>query len=90
MIINLLINLILLIFGSLFVFFPTVTIASLPYVGPYVSSALINVATLWNSFLVFFPYALTPWHVFLFVILPFEGFLLLMRFFLGHRTPVNN
>lgn len=90
MIINLLINFILLIFGTLFVFLPVVSLASIPLVGSFISSGLISVVKLWNTFLDTFPYAVLPWHIFIYVILPFELLLLVARFFLGHRLPVNN
>lgn len=89
MIVNLLINLVLLIFGTLFIFFPVVTIASIPYIGVPVSSLLTSMVLTWNAFMVTFPYAQTAWHIFLVVILPFEILMLLGKFFLGHRLPVN-
>lgn len=90
MIFNLLLNLILLVFGSLFVFFPVVAIADIPYVGSFLSSTLIQMIQVWNAFLITFPYAVTGWHIFLWVILPFEVLLLVMKFFLGHHVPTHN
>jgi hypothetical protein len=89
MIINMLINLVLLIFGALFSFLPKVTLASLPYVGSYISSSLIFIVGLWNGVLTTFPYAVVGWHVFLWIILPFEGLMLVAKFFLGHRVPAH-
>jgi len=89
MIINLLINLILLIFGSLFVFLPEVTISSIPVIGEY-TVAILNVMVLtWNAFVDTFPYAGTAWRVFLTIILPFEITLLIAKFFLHNRVPAN-
>jgi len=90
MIINLLINLILLIFGSLFVFLPQVSLSSIPYIGDDLVSILTNVVLTWNAFMATFPYAQTGWHILLYVIFPFEILLLVSKFFLGHRTPSNH
>jgi len=68
-------------------FIPKVTIASIPYAGSFMASTLTTVVGVWNSFLDTFPYAIVAWHMFLFVILPFEVIMLVMKFFLGHRTP---
>jgi len=89
MIFNLLINLVLLVFGSLFVFLPEVSIASLPYIGPSISSFLYQAMGIWNAFMVTFPYAQIGWQVFLYVILPFEVLMLVGKFFLGSRMPHN-
>lgn len=90
MIINLLINLFLLIFGSLFVFLPEVTISSIPFIGSYISDALVLMVVYWNSFVDVFPYAEIVFHTFLTIILPFELLLIVAKFFLGHRVPVNH
>lgn len=87
MIINLAINFVLLVFGSLFVFLPEVDIASIPFVGSFVQSLLLSAVSIWNTFMDTFPYAETAWEVFLIVILPFELLLLITKFFLGHRAP---
>jgi len=87
MIINLLINLVLLIFGSLFVFFPEVDISSIPYIGDTVRGYLVQAVQVWNAFISTFPYAGIAWQVFLYVILPFEIVMLVLKFFLGSRAP---
>jgi len=89
MIINLLINLVLLIFGAIFVFLPEVTIASIPFIGEQLSSILQTVALTWNAFMVTFPYAQTGWQIFLTVVLPFEVLMLIAKFFFGHRLPAH-
>jgi len=90
MIINLLINLVLLIFGSLFVFLPEVTISSIPFIGDEVRAVLVTAIGYYNGFIDTFPYAETAFTIFLYVIIPFEVLLLVSKFFLGHRTPQNN
>lgn len=89
MITNILIQVAFGILGIIFVFFPVVTIASLPVIGPSLSTILITMVTTWNAFMVTFPYAQVAWQVFLFVILPFELLMLIGKFFLGHHLPVN-
>jgi len=90
MITSILINFIMLIVGAIFSLFPTVTVASIPFVGQYINTALVFMVTTWNSFLDIFPYAQLPWHLVLTVIIPMEVSLLLLKFFLGHRLPTNS
>jgi len=90
MIITLLINLLLLIFASLFTLLPEVTIADIPFAGEFIRSTLVTAIGIWNGFLETFPYAETAWNMFLYVILPFEILMLIAKFFLGHRLPTNN
>jgi len=90
MIIILLLNLLLLVFGTIFSILPSVSIATIPVIGPSVSSFLYEAMGVWNAFMVTFPYAQITWDVFLYVILPFELLMLVGKFFLGHRMPSNN
>jgi len=90
MITILFLNFIILIVGIIFYFLPVVTIADIPWIGQYISDTLISVVHIWNGFLETFPYAVTPWHIFIWIILPFEILLIIARFFLGSRTPINN
>lgn len=89
MIITFLLSIIVTVFSFIFKIFPVVTIASIPYFGQSMSDTLIQVVGYWNGFMQTFPYALTAWHIFLWFIIPFEIGLLVLKFFLGHRTPVN-
>lgn len=76
------------ILSVVFYIFPVVTIADIPLIGDAISSSLYTAMGYWNSFMVTFPYAEATWNAFLFVIIPFEVALLLLKFFLGHRTPI--
>lgn len=89
MIINLLINVILAIFAGIFSFLPPVTIASIPIIGGPASTALLAMVKTWNALLSTVPYLEHLWDIFLFVILPFEGLLLIAKFFMGNRTPAH-
>jgi len=89
MIIVMLVSLLISLVSVIFVFLPVVTIATLPYVGPAISSTLVTVVGVWNAFLDTFPYAQIVWHVFLFIILPFEILMIVAKFFLGSRVPSN-
>jgi len=89
MILNLLINFILLIFSSLFIFLPEVHLSDIPYIGAPLVSGLTYMVGIWNSFMITFPYAVIGWQVFLWVIVPFEILLLVAKFFLGHRLPAH-
>jgi len=70
-------------------FFPVVTIASIPMVGPQISAVLVQVNGLFNAFLSLFPFAVIVWHLFIYVVLPFEVLLLVAKFFLGQHVPAN-
>ena len=71
---------------AIFYYLPIVTLSSLPYIGDTIASLLLTVVKTWNSFLVTFPYAVVGWNIFKYVILPFEGLLLLSKFLLGSRS----
>jgi len=88
MITNLLLNVVIVIFGIIFAFFPEVNLASIPLVGESLRNTLISVVLYWNSFMDTFPYAQILWSVFLKVVIPFEIVLLIVKFFLGSRAPV--
>jgi len=90
MIINLLIYLLVSIISGIFIFLPVVTISSIPYIGTTVASSLLWFVHIWNAFVITFPYAENAMNIFLYVIIPFETLMLLGRFFLGHRMPVNH
>ena len=87
MITNLFINFILLVFGWVFTLLPPVTISSLPFIGDFLASTLLQMIKIWNAFLETFPYAKVGWDTFKYVIIPFEGLMLLGKFFLGSRMP---
>lgn len=90
MIINLLINFILLVFGSLWVFLPVVKLSDIPLIGGFFVEYFTIMVNVWHSFMNFFPYAEMGWNMLIYVILPFEILLLTAKFFLGHRLPTNS
>ena len=90
MIFNLLINFVLLIFGSLFVFLPEVTLAQIPYIGDLLIDTLNWAVGLWNSLVLTIPYLDYPMKVFLIVVIPFEVLLITAKFFLGNRMHIAN
>lgn len=87
MIIYYLLSIIVSIFGVLFWIFPEVTISGIPIIGQPVSDILTVAVQYWNSFMETFPYAQTLWYVFLYMVIPFELGLLILKVFLGSRTP---
>jgi len=89
MITEILLSVVLALFGIIFGFLPIVTLEGLPLIGTEVSNGLLFFVTKWNAFLVTFPYAETAWNVFLLIILPFELLILLSKFFLGSRSPAS-
>jgi len=85
MIVLLLINVVLVILGMIFKWFPQVTVADIPFIGEAVSGFLYSVVGVWNAFMVTFPYAQTAWDVFLYVIVPFEILLKIGKAIFGSR-----
>jgi hypothetical protein len=90
MIVTLFLNIVIAVIGVIFMIIPTVTLASIPVFGQPITDILTSMIHMWNAFMVTFPYAQTAWHLILWVIIPFEIGLLVLKFFLGHRTPVNH
>jgi len=71
-------------------FLPIVSISTIPIVGSSIYNAMAWGMGVWNAFLLTVPYAQLPWRIVLYVILPFELILLLVKVFLGSRVPVHN
>lgn len=88
MIITLIVAVISLVFQLIFMWFPIVTISSIPVIGSGLSAILISMVSVWNAFMITFPYAVVVWHILVFVVIPFESLLLLAKFLLGSRVPV--
>jgi len=88
MIFNLLINTILLAFGMLFSIMPVATIADIPVIGETITSIMVFAVTHWNSVIDTFPYFDIVWTLFLYIVIPFEIGLIVLKFFLGSRTPI--
>jgi len=89
MIFNLLFNLVVLVFGVLFVFLPEVGISSIPLIGDQAYYYLALAVSYWNTGVSIFPPARIVWTVFVWVVIPFEILLLLAKVFLGSRTPAH-
>ena len=89
MIINQIINFIVLCIGILFTFFPVVHLSNIPIIGGGITGILVGIIQTWNAFLITFPYAQIVWHIFLYLIIPFEISIILLRFFFGNRLPLD-
>jgi cellulose synthase/poly-beta-1,6-N-acetylglucosamine synthase-like glycosyltransferase len=89
MIIALILNFIVSFIAMLFSIIPTVTIADIPIIGPTVYGLIVTAMGYWNSFVAILPYFGLPWTMFVKIIIPFELTLLLLKVFLGHRTPAH-
>jgi len=89
MIFNLITNFVLLIFGMIFVFFPIVSISTIPVVGPAAYDTLSYIMGKWNAVMDTLPYLHEVWTVFILVIIPFEIALMVGKFFLGSRMPAD-
>jgi len=68
-------------------FLPRVDLSDLPIAGPTIQETLLEVIITWNAVMVTVPYLQVVWYVFLFGVMPFELGLLLLKVFLGNRTP---
>jgi len=89
MIINFLIGTVVLIINAVVSIIPSVTLASIPFAGSYIQTYLTMAVQYWNGILQIVPYLQLPWHMFLWVIIPFEVMLLTAKFFFGSRLPAN-
>jgi len=77
-------------FAVIVIGFFSVRLADLPYIGTELVAILTTMIGVWNSFMLTFPYAETAWHVFIWVIVPFEITFMTLKFFLGSRLPSHN
>jgi len=66
---------------------PPVHLNALPFIGSGFYDLLVTMVSMWNAFIVTFPYAGIAWNVFLYVILPFELIMIIGKAFLGSRMP---
>ncbi|HUD45134.1 MAG TPA: hypothetical protein VMR41_06325 [Patescibacteria group bacterium] len=75
---------------TVFSIWPHATVAGIPYIGSQISATLYTAVEYWNTFTqTTFPYGQLPWTIFLYVILPFEFSMLVLKFILGSRTPAH-
>jgi len=88
MLISALISVFIVLMQSIVGWFDVVTLADLPVIGNTVRETLIAVVTTWNAFLLTFPYAVLPWQLFLYGVIPIEISIIIFRFILGSRTPI--
>lgn len=68
-------------------FLPIVTIRGIPIIGEFLYNTLITMVGIWNAFMDTFPYAEVAWEVLIYVILPFEIVMFIVKLILGSRTP---
>jgi len=66
-IVSLIVDLLAMIFSWL----PVVTVSSIPIVGNTLNTVVPWMFGVWNSFMITVPYAIFPFHVFLYAIIPF-------------------
>jgi len=66
-----------------------VNLGSIPVFGSLIRSTLVQMVSYYHGLVGTFPYA-TAGFVAFGMILAFEASLLVLRFFLGHRTPLNS
>lgn len=59
----------------------------IPYIGDSIVNTLTTVALTINAFIETVPYFEIVWNLFLFGVIPLEIGLIVLRFFLGNRTP---
>lgn len=67
---------------------PVVTISNLPVIGSTVSDLLLEMVQYYNGAVYTIPYLGDMFTVFVYLVLPFELTLLVLRFILGNRDPV--
>jgi len=89
MIIALILNFIVSFLAMILSPIPTVTVASVPFVGSFIQTYLTLAVHYFNTAITIVPYLALPWFIFTHVIIPFELTLLLLKVFFGSRTPFN-
>lgn len=89
MIITLVLNFIASFIGMVMSIVPEVTIGSVPIVGPFIVTYLGMAVGYWNTFEGILPYVGIVKDMFVYVIIPFEVTLLLVKVFFGSRTPAH-
>lgn len=75
--------------GLGFSIIPRVDLGDIPILGNYIRDILIFIMGYWNSFMETLPYLIVVWQMFIYVIIPFEIGLLILKFFLASRVPAN-
>jgi len=65
----------------------TVDLSNIPYIGSAFRDILITALSYWNTALTVVPYLVLPWHIFIYVLLPFEILMLVAKVILGSRVP---
>lgn len=75
--------------GLVFSIIPRVDLGDIPILGNYIRDILIFIMGYWNSFMETLPYLIVVWQMFIYVIIPFEIGLLILKFFLASRVPAN-
>lgn len=70
--------------------FPRVTLENIWVIGPTLRSVLVTAVGYMNSIFETLPHLEVVWNMFVYVVVPFEIVLWVMKFILGSRTPVNN
>lgn len=89
MIITLFLTFIASIVGIILSIVPTVTVAGIPIVGGFVSTYLTLAVGYWVTAEGILPYIAIVREMLIYVILPFEFTLLIIKVFFGSRMPTN-
>jgi len=87
MIFDFLIDLVYKFFTGVFDYIGFVQLSDIPVIGDTVSSTLLIMITTYNAFVDTLPYAGIAMNVFLYVIVPFEVTMFVIKLLLGSRTP---
>jgi len=67
----------------------SVDLTNIPYIGDSVYSAVVVAVGYWNTALSVVPYLELPWNIFINFIIWFELALIILKVFLGSRTPAD-
>jgi len=69
---------------------PQVTLNQIPFFGETIRSTLVTMMGYWNSLIDTLPYLQVLWNSLIYIVLPFEMGLIVMKLLLGNRTPTND
>jgi len=90
MVISLILNFIADAFATVMSIMPSVGIQDIPYIGEAVYTYWVLAVSYMHTAFTIIPFTEIVWNSFVYVIIPFEFSLLILKVFLGSRTPINS
>lgn len=89
MIITLILDFIASIISQILSILPSVGVSDIPLIGSFISYYFSLAVGYWNTFLTLFPPFAVVWSAFLYIIIPFEISMIILKVFFGSRLPAH-